>query len=75
MRAGYLRKNGVPYSEDANLAEYYDLVKEHDGSQWMVVTVVVTDPKYLTQPFVVSSQFKKQADATGWDPSACSSRW
>jgi len=75
MRAGYLRKNGVPYSEDANLTEYYDLVKERDGSQWMVVTIVVTDPKYLTQPFVISSQFKKQPDATGWDPTACSSRW
>ena len=25
MRAGYLRKNGVPYSEDALLTEYFDL--------------------------------------------------
>jgi len=75
LKSGYLRKNGVPYSDDANLTEYYDMAKEKNGDQWMVITVVVTDPKYLTQPFVVSSQFKKQADATGWDPTPCSSRW
>src|SRR5580704_18229066 len=28
LKAGYLRKNGVPYSDNAALAEYYDLVKE-----------------------------------------------
>ena len=26
MRAGYLRKNGVPYSENATLTEYFDVV-------------------------------------------------
>ena len=26
MRAGYLRKNGVPYSENASVTEYFDLV-------------------------------------------------
>lgn len=75
MRAGYLRKNGVPYSEDTNLVEYYDTTKEKNGDQWLFITTVVTDPKYLTQPFVVVSEFKKQADATGWDPTPCSSRW
>jgi len=51
------------------------MAKEKNGGQWMVITIVVTDPKYLTQPFVISSQYKKQADATGWDPTPCSSRW
>ena len=41
----------------------------------LVVTTVVDDPKYLTQPFIVSSQFKKQADAHGWDPTPCSATW
>ena len=27
MRAGYLRKNGVPYSEDAKLTEYFDVIR------------------------------------------------
>jgi hypothetical protein len=75
MRAGYLRKNGVPYSADAVLNEYYDLIRAHNGDQLLVVTTVVEDPMYLQQPFLTSSQFKKQADATGWDPTPCSSRW
>ena len=75
LRAGYLRKNGVPYSEDATVTEYFDLTHEHNGDQWLVATIVVNDPKYLTQQFVISSQFKKQADGAGWDPTPCSSRW
>ncbi|HLK51283.1 MAG TPA: hypothetical protein VKT49_24245 [Bryobacteraceae bacterium] len=75
LRAGYLRKNGVPYSEDATVTEYYDLAKERNGDVWLVVTITVEDPKYLTQQFVISSQFKKQADGAGWDPTPCSSRW
>lgn len=75
MRAGFLRKNGVPYSADAVLSEYYDLIRARNGDQLLVVTTEVRDPKYLQQPFLTSSQFKKQADATGWDPTPCSSKW
>jgi hypothetical protein len=75
MRAGYLRKNGVPYSEEALLTEYVDLAPFPGGGQLLVVTSVVEDAKYLRQPFIVSTQFKKQADASGWDPSSCSSTW
>ena len=75
LKAGYLRKNGVPYSENASLTEYYDLVKERNGDLLMVVTIVVTDPMYLREPFIISSHFKKLADDTGWNPTACSARW
>jgi hypothetical protein len=75
LKPGYLRKNGVPYSDNANLVEYYDMVHEHNGDQLMVVTIVVTDPMYLREPFIISSHFKKLPDATGWKPSDCSSRW
>ncbi len=75
MRAGYLRKNGVPYSENATLTEYYDVVRERSGDVWLILTSVVSDPRYLQQPFTTSAQFKKQADASGWDPTACSSTW
>ncbi len=75
LKAGYLRKNGVPYSENAGLVEYYDLVKERNGDVLLVVTIVVTDPLYLREPFIISSHFKKQAGDTGWSPTACSSRW
>jgi hypothetical protein len=74
MRAGYLRKNGVPYSADAVVTEYFDL-SPSPGSQLLVVTTVVDDPRYLAQPFIVSSHFKKEADGSKWDPTPCSSRW
>ena len=75
MRAGYLRKNGVPYSEDARVTEYFDLSPMPNNGQLIVVTTIVDDPRYLTQQFVVSSQFKKEADGSKWDPTPCSSTW
>jgi hypothetical protein len=78
LRAGYLRKNGVPYSEDAAVTEYFDLAplardRAQDG-QVLLVTTVVDDTQYLQQPFIVSSQFKKEADGSKWDPTPCSAR-
>jgi hypothetical protein len=75
MRAGYLRKNGVPYSENATVTEYFDVAPQPDGGQLLVVTTVVDDPRYLQQPFIVSSHFKKEADASKWDPTPCSATW
>ena len=31
LKAGYLRKNGVPYSENATLTEYFDIARERSG--------------------------------------------
>jgi len=75
MRAGYLRKNGVPYSENAKVTEYFDLAPMPNNGQLMVVTTTVDDPRYLLQPFIVSSHFKKEADGSKWDPTPCSSKW
>ena len=72
LKSGYLRKNGIPYSEDATLTEYFDVVRTRGGDTLLMVTSIVDDPKYLRQPFIVSTQFKKQSDAKGWDPSPCS---
>jgi hypothetical protein len=71
LRAGYLRKNGVPYSENAVVTEYFDLAPMPSGGGVMLVTTVVDDPQYLAQPFIVSSQFKKEADGSKWDPTPC----
>lgn len=71
MRAGYLRKNGVPYSENAVLEEYYDRFTEPNGDDWLVVTTMVTDPMYLTQPYVTTNHFRKIPDMQGWDPTPC----
>src|SRR5665213_3024586 len=75
LRAGYLRKNGVPVSANATGTEYIDLLNDPNApEQWLMVKTIVDDPTYLTTPFITSTHFKKQADATGWNPSACSAR-
>jgi hypothetical protein len=75
LRAGYLRKNGVPYSERATVTEYFDVATLPDGSKLLLVTTTVEDPVYLTGPYVVSPHFKKEADGSKWDPMPCSSTW
>jgi hypothetical protein len=74
LSPGYLRKNGIPYSENAVVTEYFDIAPHPNGGQVLLVTTVVDDPQYLQQPFIVSSQFKKEADGSKWDPTPCTVR-
>jgi hypothetical protein len=71
MRAGYLRKNGVPYSENATLTEYFVRVAGPANADWLVVTSIVEDPVYLTTPFVTSAHFKREADGSKFAPTPC----
>jgi hypothetical protein len=75
MLAGYLRRNGVPYSENATVTEHFDVAPHPDGGQVLVVTTVVVDPRYLQRSFVVSSHFKKEADGSKWSQSPCTAQW
>jgi hypothetical protein len=74
LRPGYLRKNGVPYSEDTVLTEYYNATKEPNGDQWLIITTIVNDPKYLNQPFITSTHFKKEPSDAKWNATPCSSK-
>ena len=74
LKAGYLRKNGVPYSDKTVVTEYYDRTNEPNGDSWLIVTTVVDDPTNLNQPFITSTHFKKQNDQSGWNPTACAAR-
>ena len=72
MRPGYLQKNGVPYSANALLEEYFDLASDpYTKNTWLLVTTVVTDAQYLNEPLIMHSHFKKLPDASGWDPTPC----
>lgn len=73
IRSGYLRKNGVPFSEDAVLTEYIDAWRDASG-EWFTVTTVVRDPRYLRQPFVTTSHFKREPNDAKWDPTPCQVR-
>jgi hypothetical protein len=72
LRSGYLRKNGVPFSENAFMTEYYNLIVENDGNQYLVIQLFVADPKYLTEHWVRTVQFKKERDASKRNPTPCS---
>jgi len=72
LRAGYLRKNGVPFSENAFMTEYYNLIIEDDGNQYLVIQTFVADPRYLTGHFVRTLQFKRERDGSKRNPVPCS---
>ena len=72
FREGYLRKNGVPYSANATITEYFDKVgPESNGDVILLVRTVVDDPKYLQLPFITSTHFKQEKDGSKWHPSPC----
>ena len=73
LRPGYLRKNGIPYSADATVTEYFDLFKE-SSAEWFVVTTIVRDPVYLNGPWVTSSNFKRETATSKWNPSPCNAK-
>ena len=71
MRDGYFRKNGVPYSENTVVTEYYDLLLQHDGSEWLTVLSILDDPTYFSQPIVTSTNFRREEDRSDWEPTDC----
>jgi hypothetical protein len=72
IRPGYLRKNGVPFSANALLTEYFNVLgPEDNGDIWLVVTTIVQDPQYLTGRFFTSTHFKKLPDGSAWRPTPC----
>ena len=74
LKPGYLRKNGVPYSANTTLTEYFDRVNEPNGAAYLVITTTVEDPTYLAQPYLTASHYRKQPDGSGWNPKPCSAR-
>lgn len=70
LEPGYLRKNGVPYSENAVVTEYFDYHADF-GDEWFTVTTIVDDPTYLFQEFITSSSFKKLDSDSSWNPVSC----
>jgi hypothetical protein len=72
FRDGYLRSNGVPYSENASLTEHFDrLPPQPNGDVWLIVSSVFEDPQYLNAPLYLSTNFKKEPDGSRWHPTSC----
>jgi hypothetical protein len=49
MKAGYLRRNGLPSSDQATIVSHY---RRH--GDLLEITELVEDPAYLTEPYVIS---------------------
>jgi hypothetical protein len=71
MRSGYLRRNGIPYSDQATMQEYFDIVTGEDGAEYLIVLSVVEDPVFLAGSALTSSTFRREADDSGWYPTDC----
>lgn len=71
LARGLLRANGVPYSAETTMTEYFTIVDAPNGDQWLVVTTIVEDPIYLSRPLYNSSHFKRLPDRSSWNPTGC----
>ena len=72
LAPGYLRPNGVPYSDQAVMREYFNtFTLPGEAGSWLIVTTVIEDPVYLTQEMITSSQFKKERRGGNWNPRDC----
>lgn len=71
LAAGFLRKNGVPYSASTVVTEYYNLMVEPSGQPWFVVTTVVHDPANLLVDYITSTNFRKEPDNANFKPRPC----
>ena len=53
LKAGYLRRNGLPRSEKATLREHF--IRVGNVLTWISI---ISDPVYLTEPFIKSRNFE-----------------
>ena len=74
LRPGYVRKNGVPYGANTTLTEYFVRLVDRGGQEYLAVTTMLDDPTYFQPAYIKTYEFKKQRDATGWNPRACGAK-
>ena len=63
MLPGYIRKNGVPYSGNAVLTEFYNRLTGADGQIYLSMTATVDDLTYL-KGLVESGKLRPVIDRT-----------
>ena len=73
FREGYLRKNGVPYSENAAITEYFHRLPTAAERRTVGCSSSpsIEDPKYLNEPFYTSTHFKLEPNGQKWRPTPC----
>ena len=53
LKEGYIRRNGVPRSDQATLVEHW---MRH--GEFLTVAAIVTDPVYLSEPFIRTTDYQ-----------------
>lgn len=71
LRAGYLQKNGVPFSDETFMTEYLSLIAE-GGREYLLVQIFVEDPRYLSDHWVRTAIFRREPSGDSWSPTPCS---
>ncbi|MEQ1757894.1 MAG: hypothetical protein ABL986_06210 [Vicinamibacterales bacterium] len=71
LRSGYMRRNGIPYSANAVYNEVFDVAPGPQNETWLIITSELIDPQFLNQPYMLSTQFKKEPDASKFSPRPC----
>jgi hypothetical protein len=71
MKPGYMRRNGLPYSANAVYVETFDVTPGPPEERWLIVTSQLIDPPNLNQPYMLSSQFKREANDAKFQPRPC----
>ena len=74
IKPGYLRRNGVPFSKDAVVTEYFNVHHDPYGADWLVVTLIVHDPAYLVADYITSPYFEREPDDSKWRPRPCATQ-
>ena len=74
LRPGYLRKNGVPYSESAVLTEHFDSHPGPGSSTWITITTIVNDPEIPRPGIHHQHRLPKRAGRLEMEPDAVQRR-
>ena len=74
LRPGYVRKNGVPYGANAAITEYFLRLVNGNGQEYLAVTTTIDDPTYFQPAYIKTYEFKKEKDASGWNPRPCAAK-
>jgi len=71
LTSAWLRRNGVPYSDQTMVMEHYRTFEDPTGAEWFNVTIQIVDPEYLTRAFYITGDFRKEPDGSNWAPHPC----
>ncbi|HWF11757.1 MAG TPA: MBL fold metallo-hydrolase [Bryobacteraceae bacterium] len=59
LKGAYLRRNGASFSDDATMMEY---ITRHGN--YLLVTMIVTDPVWLEEPFIQTTNYELDPHTT-----------